>query len=158
MDISKASNFERFIYLLIGKNGDELNMLWQDVSSGKGFDLSHLLHDANDKYGFVSGKSTHADRIATIKAVWESDEDLLDPHTADGVKVARDVRLSDETIVVAETALPAKFAETIIEAVGQIDIPRPEHTKDIENLPQKVVVLDNKAELVKEQIEKFVKL
>lgn len=158
MDISKASNFERFIYLLIGKNGDELNMLWQDVNGGRGFDLSHLLNDANDKYGFVSGKSTHADRIATIKAVWESDKDLLDPHTADGVKVARDVRLSDETIVVAETALPAKFAQTIIEAVGQIDIPRPPHTKDIESLPQKVVVLDNKAELVKEQIEKFVKL
>lgn len=158
MDISKASNFERFIYLLIGKNGDELNMLWQDVNGGRGFDLSHLLNDANDKYGFVSGKSTHADRIATIKAVWESDEDLLDPHTADGVKVARDVRLFDETIVVAETALPAKFAQTIIEAVGHIDIPRPPHTKDIESLPQKVVVLDNKAELVKEQIEKFVKL
>lgn len=158
MDISKASNFERFIYLLIGKNGDELNMLWQDVNGGRGFDLSHLLNDANDKYGFVSGKSTHADRIATIKAVWEIDEDLLDPHTADGVKVARDVRLSDETIVVAETALPAKFAQTIIEAVGHIDIPRPKHTKDIESLPQKVVVLDNKAELVKEQIEKFVNL
>lgn len=158
MDISKASNFERFIYLLIGKNGDELNTLWQDVNGGRGFDLSHLLNDANDKYGFVSGKSTHADRIATIKAVWESDEDLLDPHTADGVKVARDVRLPDETIVVAETALPAKFAQTIIEAVGHIDIPRPSHTKDIESLPQKVVVLDNKVELVRQLIEQNVKL
>ncbi|STY90672.1 threonine synthase [Moraxella bovis] len=158
MDISKASNFERFIYLLVGKDSEKLNALWQDVGSGKGFDLSYLLNDAQNKYGFVSGKSTHADRIATIKAVYESDKDLLDPHTADGVKVAREMRLADEVIVVAETALPAKFAETIVEAVGQIDIPRPEHTKDIESLPQKVVVLDNKAELVKERIEKFVKL
>lgn len=158
MDISKASNFERFIYLLVGKDSEKLNTLWQDVGSGKGFDLSHLLNDAQNKYGFVSGKSTHADRIATIKAVYESDNDLLDPHTADGVKVAREVRLDNEIMIVAETALPAKFAETIFEAVGEIDIPRPAHTKDIESLPQKVVVLDNKAELVREQIEQFVKL
>lgn len=158
MDISKASNFERFIYLLIGKDSQQLNSLWQEVNNGTGFDLSHLLNDAQQKYGFVSGKSTHADRISTIKAVYESDKELLDPHTADGVKVAREARLDNEVIVVAETALPAKFADTLMEAVGNIDIPRPEHTIDIENLPQKVVVLDNDVDLVKEQIEKFVKI
>lgn len=158
MDISKASNFERFIYLLVGKDSQQLNSLWQEVNNGTGFDLSHLLNDAQQKYGFVSGRSTHADRISTIKAVYESDNDLLDPHTADGVKVAREVRLDNEIVVVAETALPAKFADTLMEAVGKIDIPRPEHTIDIENLPQKVVVLDNDVGLVKEQIEKFVKI
>ncbi len=158
MDISKASNFERFIYLLMGKDGKKMNKLWADVNSGKGFDASDLLDEINHNYGFVSGKSTHADRIATIKSVYESDNELIDPHTADGVKVAREVRLPNEVIVVAETALPAKFAETIVEAVGEIDIPRPNHTKDIEGLPQKVVVLDNEADLVKAEIEKFVKL
>ncbi|WLF83526.1 threonine synthase [Moraxella sp. ZY210820] len=158
MDISKASNFERFIYLLVGKDSEKLTTLWQDVNSGKGFDLSDLLADAQNKYGFASGKSTHADRIATIKAVYESDNDLIDPHTADGVKVARELRLDNEIMIVAETALPAKFAETIFEAVGKIDIPRPAHTQNIESLPQKVVVLENKAELVREQIEQFVKL
>lgn len=158
MDISKASNFERFIYLLMGKDGKKMNELWADVNSGKGFDVSDLLDEINHNYGFVSGKSTHADRIATIKSVYESDNELIDPHTADGVKVAREVRLPNEVIVVAETALPAKFAETIVEAVGEIDIPRPDHTKDIEGLPQKVVVLDNEADLVKAEIEKFVKL
>lgn len=158
MDISKASNFERFIYLLVDKNSEKLTALWQDVNRGQGFDLSDLLVDAQNKYGFASGKSTHADRIATIKAVYESDNDLIDPHTADGVKVAREVRLDNEIMIVAETALPAKFAETIFEAVGKIDIPRPAHTQNIESLPQKVVVLENKAELVREQIEQFVKL
>lgn len=144
--------------MLVGKDSQQLNTLWQEVNNGTGFDLSHLLNDAQQKYGFVSGKSTHADRISTIKAVYESDKELLDPHTADGVKVAREVRLDNEIVVVAETALPAKFIETMIEAVGNIDIKRPEHTMGIEKLPQKVVVLDNKAELVKEQIEKFVKV
>ena len=156
MDISKASNFERFVYLLVGKDTQKLTALWADVNSGQGFDLAELLGDIHSKYGFTSGKSTHADRIATIKAVYESDNDLLDPHTADGVKVAREVRKNGEIIVCAETALPAKFAETINEAVGQIDIPRPAHTENIESLEQFVTVLDNKADLVREQIEKFV--
>ena len=157
MDISKASNFERFIYLLEGKNGETIQQLWADVNSGKGFDLSNLLGDVSGKYGFTSGKSTHADRIATIKQVYAEDEELIDPHTADGVKVAREVRNPGETIVCAETALPAKFSETITEAVGTVDIPRPANTQGIESLPQQVVELANDANLVRQQIETHVK-
>ncbi|ELA09464.1 threonine synthase [Moraxella macacae 0408225] len=156
MDISKASNFERFIYLLLDKNPQQLSQLWTNVNNQQGFELSDLLDNIHNKFGFVSGKSTHADRIATIKSVFETDKDLIDPHTADGVKVARNLRQDGELIVVTETALPAKFADTIVEAVGKIDIPRPDATKGIEDLPQKVVVLDNDAKLVKAEIEKFV--
>ena len=156
MDISKASNFERFVYLLAEKNGEKINTLWQDVNAGKGFDMSDLMANINGKYGFVSGKSTHADRIATIKQVYAEDNQLIDPHTADGIKVAREVRKEGEVIVCAETALPAKFAETITEAVGQLDIPRPKHTDNIESLAQYVTVLDNDANLVRAQIEQFV--
>lgn len=156
MDISKASNFERFVYLLAEKNGETINTLWQDVNAGKGFDMSDLMANINGKYGFVSGKSTHADRIATIKQVYAEDNQLIDPHTADGIKVAREVRKEGEVIVCAETALPAKFAETITEAVGQLDIPRPKNTDNIESLAQYVTVLDNNANLVRAQIEQFV--
>ena len=156
MDISKASNFERFVYLLAEKNGEKIDTLWQDVNAGKGFDMSDLMANINDKYGFASGKSTHADRIATIKQVYAEDNQLIDPHTADGIKVAREVRKEGEVIVCAETALPAKFAETITEAVGQLDIPRPKHTDNIESLAQYVTVLDNDANLVRAQIEQFV--
>ena len=156
MDISKASNFERFVYLLAEKNGEKIHTLWQDVNAGKGFDMSDLMPNINGKYGFASGKSTHADRIATIKQVYAEDNQLIDPHTADGIKVAREVRKEGEVIVCAETALPAKFAETINEAVGQLDIPRPKHTDNIESLAQYVTVLDNDANLVRAQIEQFV--
>ena len=156
MDISKASNFERFVYLLAEKNGEKINTLWQDVNAGKGFDMSDLMANINAKYGFASGKSTHADRIATIKQVYAEDNQLIDPHTADGIKVARELRKEGEVIVCAETALPAKFAETITEAVGQLDIPRPKHTDNIEGLAQYVTVLDNDANLVRAQIEQFV--
>ena len=156
MDISKASNFERFVYLLAEKNGEKINTLWQDVNAGKGFDMSDLMANINGKYGFASDKSTHADRITTIKQVYAEDNQLIDPHTADGIKVAREVRKEGEVIVCAETALPAKFAETINEAVGQLDIPRPKHTDNIESLAQYVTVLDNDANLVRAQIEQFV--
>ena len=142
MDISKASNFERFVYLLLEKDSNRVHELFDGVKTGKGFDLSDVLDAVNSRYGFAAGKSTHQDRLNTIKSVYENYNDLIDPHTADGVKVARELQKEGEVIVCAETALPVKFSETIFEAVGEIDIERPEHTKDIESLEQHVTVLD----------------
>ena len=156
MDISKASNFERFVYLLLEKDSNRVHELFDGVKTGKGFDLSDVLDAVNSRYGFAAGKSTHQDRLNTIKSVYENYNDLIDPHTADGVKVARELQKEGEVIVCAETALPAKFAETITEAVGQLDIPRPKHTDNIESLAQYVTVLDNDANLVRAQIEQFV--
>ncbi|MDO4696335.1 MAG: threonine synthase [Neisseria sp.] len=149
MDISKASNFERFVFDLCGRDGGEICSLWQKVGSGEGFDLSAKLPEIREKYGFVSGKSLHADRLAVIRAVYESDGELLDPHTADGIKVARELREAGETVVCLETALAAKFAETIEEAVGTADIPRPAALRGLEDLPQKVQIVGNDAQTVK---------
>ena len=153
MDISKASNFERFVFDLVERDTDKVNALWADVASGKGFDLSDLLGTVRGKYGFVSGKSTHANRLATIKQVYEQDRELIDPHTADGVKVAREVREAGETIVCLETALAAKFEATIHEAVGEVSIPRPAALEGLENLPQRVRVVPNNATAVKDIIK-----
>lgn len=51
-------------------------------------------------------------------------------------------------MLVLETALPAKFAETIVEAIGQ-QPPRPAGLEGIENLPKRFVVMGVDAELVK---------
>ncbi|WP_230657033.1 threonine synthase [Psychrobacter sp. I-STPA10] len=156
MDISKASNFERFIYLLLDKNTARVHQLFDGVKSGTGFDLSDVQELVNSRYGFASGKSTHADRLATIKDLYSTYNDLIDPHTADGVKVAKELQKDGEVIVCAETALPVKFADTIVEAVGEIDIERPAHTEGLEDLEQHVLVLDNNAELVADEIRKVV--
>lgn len=156
MDISKASNFERFVFDLLDRNPEKINQLWQDVATGKGFALSEELPKVIQKFGFTSGKSTHANRLATIKSVYDSDHELIDPHTADGVKVAREVRLPNETIVCLETALAAKFADTIHEAVGDVAIPRPQHLADLESRPQRVVTINNDAEQVKNIIREKV--
>lgn len=156
MDISKASNFERFVYLLLDKDSARVHELFDGVKSGQGFDLSDLMEAVNTRYGFAAGKSTHSDRLNTIKALHEQHGELVDPHTADGIKVAKELQREGEIIICAETALPVKFADTIIEAVGQIDIERPAHTEGLESLPQHVVVLENSADLVAEQIRQHV--
>ena len=149
MDISKASNFERFVFDLMERDAGEIETLWAEVGAGKGFDLHFALDKVRQKYGFVSGKSTHADRLATIKQVYEQDGELIDPHTADGVKVARQVRENGEIIVCLETALAAKFEDTIRLAVGDIAVPRPAALAGLEDLPQRVQTAPNNAEAVK---------
>lgn len=150
MDISKASNFERFIYDVVGHQGKEVQQLWQQVVAGQGFDLSNMLDKIHQQYGFVAGISVHADRLDTIAKVYAEDGDLIDPHTADGVKVARELREAGEIVVCLETAKAAKFKQTIQQAVGtDIVIPRPENLNKLEELPQRVTVLNNDMKAVK---------
>jgi threonine synthase len=146
MDISKASNFERFVYELVGRDADRTHALFRKVDTHGGFDLSGAPGSDGDefqsvaKFGFLSGRSTHADRLATIRDVADDYGITIDTHTADGIKVAREHLQPGVPMIVLETALAAKFNETILEALGQ-DAERPAGFEDIESLPQRFVVL-----------------
>jgi threonine synthase len=140
MDISKASNFERFIFDLLGRDGARVKALFGDGLARDGkFDLSQhpAFNDARLRYGFDSGKSTHADRLATIKDTWLRHGMMIDTHTADGVKVAVEHLQAGVPMIVLETALPIKFAETIVEATGVVP-DRPPRFVGIEDLPKRV--------------------
>ena len=154
MDISKASNFERFIFDLLGRDGARVQALFGDALARDGqFDLSAdpAFADAAKKYGFASGKSTHADRLATIKGTFERFGVTIDTHTADGVKVAREHLQAGQPMLVLETALPIKFAETIVEALGH-EPERPAKFAGIEALPKRVQVMAADVQLVKDYI------
>ena len=143
MDISKASNFERFVFDLLGRDASQTQALFGDALNKKGiFDLSGDPHfaQAASRYGFVSGKSTHADRLNTIRQVYEQYGVMIDTHTADGVKVAREHLQADVPMLVLETALPIKFAGTIVEALGR-QPERPAKFEGIEALPKRVQVM-----------------
>jgi threonine synthase len=149
MDISKASNFERFVFDLLGRDPARVLQLFRDVEEKGGFDLAASGDFARVReFGFVSGRSTHDDRIATIRDVEARYGQIIDTHTADGLKVAREHLDPGVPMVVLETAQPIKFGETIREALGR-DPQRPAAFAGLESLPQRFEVLPADAARVK---------
>jgi threonine synthase len=152
MDISKASNFERYIYDLTGGEPARVKDLWRRLDTEGEFDISHSPYWPRvAQSGFVSGKSAHADRIATIRMVFQRYNTVIDPHTADGVKVGLQYREPGVALVCLETALPAKFAKTIRDALGR-DPERPGEFLNLERLPQRYELIEPDAEAVKRYI------
>ncbi|MBP7132580.1 MAG: threonine synthase [Aquabacterium sp.] len=155
MDISKASNFERFVFDLLGRDGARVKALFKDAIEQQGeFHLSADEFTKVASYGFVSGTSKHSDRLATIKDTFERFGVMIDTHTADGLKVAREHVKAGVPMLVLETALPAKFAETIVEATGR-QPERPHWIKGLdglEDLPKRFVVVPNHTQTVKDYI------
>ncbi|ARP86066.1 threonine synthase [Bordetella genomosp. 9] len=151
MDISRASNFERFVYDLVGADAARVADLWRELVQTGQFDLSAMRPAFESQYGFVAGASSHADRLSTIRSTYDDTGVLIDPHTADGVRVARDYVEPGVPMLVLETALPAKFSETIEQALGR-PVPPPAGLADLESLPQRVQVMDCDAAAVRDYV------
>ena len=158
MDISKASNFERFVFDLVGRDAARTQALFGQAVPQQGFfDLSDdpCFAQAAQRYGFVSGKSTHANRLDTIRDTDKRFDQIIDTHTADGVKVGRENMKAGTPMLVLETALPIKFASTIVEALGR-EPNRPAKFEGIEALPKRVVVMPPSVDQVKAFIAEHV--
>ena len=144
MDISKASNFERYVFDLLERDGARVRRLF---SAAGEFDLSPV-----PRAGFASGRSTHAERVACIREVHRKYGVVVDPHTADGLNVGLRHREPGVPLVCLETALPVKFAETIREALGR-EPALPAGFEALERLPQRVTVVERDAAAVRRYIE-----
>jgi threonine synthase len=152
MDISKASNFERYAADLVRRDSGRVKALWAELDATGAFDLSgEKFRDMIAATGFSSGSSAHADRISTIRGLHEDYGVIVDTHTADGIKVAQKYREPGVPMICLETAQPAKFAETIHEALGR-EPDRPAGYENIEGLPQRFEVIDADAAQVKAYI------
>src|SRR5687768_873590 len=148
MDISKASNFERFVFDLVGREAARVKDLWRRLDLDGEFDLSHSAYWPRvAQSGLVSGRSHHNDRLATIRMVFEKYRVMIDPHTADGVKVGLEYREPGVPLICLETALPVKFAETLREALRR-EPERPAELRDLERLPQRFTVIEPDADAV----------
>ena len=136
MDIAKASNFERFIHDVAGES-DVVRQLWRELEQRGEFELQCTRHwQRVQASGFISGKSTHAERLATIRDVAQRFGVVVDPHTADGIKVGGEYRDAAIPLICIETALPVKFAATIHAALGRHP-DRPAAYADLESRPQR---------------------
>ena len=151
MDISKASNFERFIFDLIGRDSDALRGYWEQIDNGGSFELDKETMNKVLGFGFTSSSSKHKNRINLIKKFYDEYEVIIDTHTADGVKASIDHLSEDIPMLVLETALPIKFEKSVLEAIGKKPV-RPDALVDLEKIDQRFEVFDNSTALVKDFI------
>ena len=152
MDISKASNFERFIFEAVGRDPAVVRELWRQVEAQGSFDLSGTPYfQTVRESGFVTGSSTHQNRMATIRRVYQESGVIIDTHTADGVKVGLEYREEGVPLLCLETALPVKFEDSIIEALGRSP-ERPAGYEQLETLPQRFEVMDKDVVAIKASI------
>jgi threonine synthase len=153
MDISKASNFERFVFDLLGRDGARTRELFgQSLQRDGAFTLGAVERARIAGFGFVSGRSSHADRLATIRDTNARFGVVIDPHTADGLKVAREHVQAGVPMLVLETALPVKFADTIEEALGRRPA-LPAALADLESRPKRFTVIKADVDVVKAFVE-----
>ena len=150
MDISKASNFERFLYDLVWRDPASVRELMRKVEHEGGFELGacNEVWKRMPAFGFISGNSSHADRMETIRMAWSKYNIEIDTHTADGLKVGLAHREAGVPLICLETALPTKFEASMVEALGRKPA-RSAAFDNIENLPQRFTVMDADSEAAK---------
>jgi len=148
MDISKASNFERFVFDALGRDAARTRALFTEVESQRVFVLDAGERARVASFGFTSGRSVAADRLATMRDAYQRFREVVDPHTADALKVGRDHSRAGTSMVVLETALAAKFNVTVQEALGR-DAPRPARLDGLEALPRRFTTMPVDVERLK---------
>jgi threonine synthase len=158
VDTHETSSPSMDISNMLGRDGVRVKSLFGEQLSKTGqFDLSAGIAAARTQYGFASGRSTHADRLATIKSTYKVHGVMIDTHTADGVKVAHEFLAhhpqANVPMIILETALPIKFASTIVEALG-VEPSRPVQFEGIEALPKRVINMPADVAQIKAHIAK----
>lgn len=157
MDISKASNLERFFFDLADRKASTLSE-WMHTFEGKhSIDLGETLRDKAKDYGFYSGSSTHDQRALEIKRIYDTSNRVIDPHTAAAVKVAKDYQIDTVPMICMETAKPCKFENTIKQSLGFIPA-RPKGYENIENAKQRFYQVDDNTQALKDFIRQHIQI
>ncbi|NOR64329.1 MAG: threonine synthase, partial [Rhodobacteraceae bacterium] len=116
MDIQVSSNFERLLFDLYDREGEAVSQLMGELGAG-GFSLSQGAL-ARMRAEFDSGACSEDETSETIKMMAETTGEVLCPHSAVAVKVARDQGVSATPMVVLATAHAAKFPDAVEAACG----------------------------------------
>jgi threonine synthase len=116
MDIEISSNFERALFDAYGRDGGAVAQLMDEMKASGGFAVSQgalgWLRDT-----FASGRVSEDETRASIAEELAASGELLCPHSAVGVKVAKD-HLGTVPMVTLATAHPAKFPDAVEAATG----------------------------------------
>lgn len=142
MDIQVSSNFERLLFEMNGRDGG------MTAAQLQRFRDRGLLNVEQDQYEqwiaptFRAARANDHDTLSTIRSVYEETGMLIDPHTAVGVKAAREQAEDGVTMLTLATAHPAKFPDAVERASG-IRPELPEHLADLFSKPERTNDLPN---------------
>jgi threonine synthase len=142
MDIQVASNFERLLFELSGRNADRVRGQMRSLTQSGGFELTSV-ELAALRRELEAGRLDEAGTVRVMARVHEATGQVIDPHTAVGIGVAECLDLSERTPVVAlATAHPAKFPDAVAKALGRPP-PVPDRLARVLDAEERLTVLPN---------------
>ena len=150
MDIQLASNFERLIFEIQGRNSDKTKNIMAKVKENN-YKLDETSLNKINK-DFLSEKLSEDETINEIKEVFKNHNIVLDPHTAIGYGVAKKLK-QDNSCIILSTAHPSKFPEAIKNALGKNEELPPE-LRNVLKEKEKFEILENSLDQVKNYILK----
>ena len=141
MDIMVSSNFERYLFDLFGRDGEALSQFMSNSTTGSQSVSAERWEQA--KKVFSSAAVDDHVTCDVIKQVFAESEFLIDPHTAVGVKAARDCNTDTSVpMITLATAHPVKFSDAVARA--GLDTPQlPEHLSDLFEREERYDIVDN---------------
>lgn len=150
MDIQVSSNFERALFDAYDRDGIAVSQLMDELAQG-GFDISQGAMEALQCH-FDSGRASEVETSATIKETLKTTGELLCPHSAIGIKVAKDQPKTDTPMITLATAHPAKFPDAV-EAASGIRPPLPARMADLYERDERVTRIANNLDALKSHIK-----
>lgn len=151
MDIQISSNFERYLFDMLGRDPAKLTGIMKEFKETGKFSVSKDLIEKGRK-DFTAVRADDQSTLNTIKKVHAETGYTLDPHTAVGIKAALEIaKVEKGPIVVLATAHPSKFPDAVEKATGQRP-PLPEHLSDLLNRPEFLTRLPNDLQNVQEYV------
>jgi threonine synthase len=153
MDIQVASNFERLLFDLYGRDGKKLAADMEAFRKTGALALGPNLLDEARRL-FAGARDDDGETIATIALVYQTTGEVLDPHTAVGVAGGRAAPHDGHVpTVVLATAHPAKFPEAVEKAIGLRAV-LPPRLADLMDKPERMTELPNDLATLKDFVRK----
>jgi threonine synthase len=135
MDIQVASNFERLLFELKGRNAAAVAELMRGFAADGALQVEDAERDAARTL-FAGSRVDEPTTRATIREVLHSTGQLVDPHTAVGIRAGRDMAPDGAPLVTLATAHPAKFPNVIRAATGR-EAPLPAELRAMMDAPER---------------------
>ena len=147
MDIQISSNFERLLFDMMGRDGAKVESTLTAFRAEGSFRIDQaMLDQVREK--FTAARFDDKQTTETIRALYQENGMLIDPHTAVGLAAARARNEHDGTpMVVLATAHPAKFPDAVEAATG-VRPPLPDRMADLYEREERAVTVDNSLDAI----------